>query len=131
MLSLIRKHRKLLINIMSRSAANFQEYVKLFPPGVSARLEQLRDVILSVTPHAEESIRYGMPAFKVGKTHLYMAGYKNHIGMYPLYGAPELEAVISKYRAPKTKDSIHFKHNEELPLEVIRTIAEVKLSGSK
>ena len=116
---------------MAKHAANFQEYVKQFPPGIGGRLRQVREVILSVTPHAEESIRYGMPAFKVGKTHLYMAGYKNHIGMYPLYGAPELEAVISKYRAPKTKDSIHFKHNEVLPLEVIRKIAELKLKGSK
>ena len=116
---------------MAKHAANFQQYVKQFPPDIAARLKKVRDVILSVTPNAEESIRYGMPAFKVGKTHLYMAGYKHHIGMYPLYGAPELEVVISKYRAPKTKDTIHFKHIDELPLEVIRAIAESKLKGSK
>jgi uncharacterized protein YdhG (YjbR/CyaY superfamily) len=116
---------------MEKRAANFHEYVMQFPPEVSVRLEQIRDVILSVTPHAEESIRYGMPAFKVGKTHLYMAGYKHHIVMYPLYGVPELEAIVLNYRAPNTKDTIHFKHNDALPLDVIRKIAALKLKGSK
>lgn len=116
---------------MAKHAANFDEYVLQFPEGIRIRLFQIRDVILSVKPHAEESIRYGMPAFKVGKTSLYIAGYKNHIGMYPLNGVPGLEKIISRFRAPKTKDSIHFKHKEELPLDVIKVIAELKLKETK
>jgi hypothetical protein len=87
---------------MEKRAANFHEYVMQFPPDVSVRLEQIRNVILQVTPHAEESIRYGMP---------------------------ELEATVSNYRAPNTKDTIHFKHSEALPLGVIRKIAELKLKA--
>ena len=109
---------------MAKHASDFRAYVKPFPTAVRNRLDQVSDAILSVVPDAEESIRYGMPAFKVGNEHLYVAGYKNHIGMYPMYRQPELEKLIAPYRAPKTKDSIHFKHNEELPLDVIRSIVQ-------
>lgn len=84
----------------------------------------MRKAILSVAPHAKESIRYGMPAFTTGGAHLYIAGYKHHIGMYPMYGVPELEKIIGPYRTPKTKDTLHFKHDDALPLDVIRTIAK-------
>lgn len=114
---------------MAKRVTDFEAYVNGFPDAVKMRLRDVRTAILSVAPHAEESIRYGMPAFKIGGTHLYIAGYKNHIGMYPLYGVPELEPVIAPYRAPKTKDTLHFKHSDQLPLEVIRTIAEKKLVG--
>ena len=108
---------------MGEHAANFKEYAAQFPQPVQSRLNQMRRVILSVSPNAEESIRYGMPSFKVGNVHLYMAGYKHHIGMYPMPSDPELEKIISRYRAPKTKDSIHFKHKDELPLDVIKSVA--------
>lgn len=53
-------------------------------------------------PEIEEIIRYNMPAYKVGKHHLYFAAYKKHIGFYPVYGLTEIEELISMYRAKKT-----------------------------
>jgi uncharacterized protein YdhG (YjbR/CyaY superfamily) len=63
-----------------------------------------------------------MPAYKVGKHHLYFAAYKNHIGMYPVYGLGELENKLKAYRGKNTKDSIHFLHSEALPIELIESI---------
>lgn len=67
-----------------------------------------------------------MPAFKVGKHHLYFAAYKNHIGFYPVYGLTELEEQLTRYRAKGTKDSLHFKHNEPLPFALIQEIIRLK-----
>lgn len=101
-------------------------YIKAFPEAVQERLNTLRQLFFQLIPDVEESIRYKMPAYKVGKHHLYFAAYKKHMGMYPVYGLGELENEIKSYRAKNTKDSIHFLHNEALPIELIKSIIIAK-----
>lgn len=67
-----------------------------------------------------------MSAFTVGGYHLYMSAYKNHIGMYPMYGISELDDEMLPYRGKGTKDALHFKHSEPLPLELIEKIIIAK-----
>ena len=67
-----------------------------------------------------------MPAYKVGKYHLYFAAYKKHIGFYPVHRLTEIEDEISTYRAKGTKDSLHFMHNIPLPKELIKKIIKQK-----
>lgn len=55
-----------------------------------------------------------------------MSGYKNHIGMYPMYGIPELGEEMLPYRGKGTKDALHFKHSEPLPLDLIEKIIKAK-----
>lgn len=101
-------------------------YIKTFPETIQERLITLRQLFFQLIPNVEESIRYKMPAYKVGKHHLYFAAYKKHIGMYPVYGLGELENEIESYRAKNTKDSIHFLHDEDLPIELIKFIIIAK-----
>ncbi len=97
-------------------------YISQFDPEIQARLQALRRLFFEVVPETEESIRYNMPAFKVGIHHLYIAAYKNHIGCYPVYRWPEIETEISPFRAKKTKDSLHFTHDKPLPLSLLKKI---------
>lgn len=101
-------------------------YIAAQPTEVAARLEIIRDIFHKVVPNTVESIRYDMPAFTVGKDHLYIGAYKNHIGMYPMYGIAELDAEMLPYRAQGTKDALHFKHSESLPVELIEKIITIK-----
>ncbi len=98
------------------------EYIEQFEPYVQDKLNTLRQLFFDVLPNTEESIRYNMPAFKVGKDHLYFAAYKKHIGFYPVYGLAKFEDKISEYRAKKTKDALHFMLDKPLPLEIIKMI---------
>jgi uncharacterized protein YdhG (YjbR/CyaY superfamily) len=98
------------------------QYHKGFGGEVLTRMERIRKIIREAVPNAEESIRYKMPAFKVGKHHLYYAAYKNHIGFYPVYNLPGLDNELAPYRAKNTKDSLHFLHEENLPVELIKKI---------
>ena len=75
----------------------------------------IKTTFFNTVPETEESIRYKMPAYKVGNYHLYFAAYKKHIGFYPVTGLSEIEEEFSIYRAKKTKDSLHFMHNQPLP----------------
>jgi uncharacterized protein YdhG (YjbR/CyaY superfamily) len=102
------------------------QYIAQFEPEIQIKLKQLRQLFFDVYPDCEESFRYKMPAFKIGKGHLYFAAYKKHIGFYPVYGLLEMEDEISKYRAKGTKDSLHFMHNAELPFDLIKKIIQYK-----
>lgn len=103
-----------------------EHYISSFEPEIQSRLIILRQLFFEVLPDTEESIRYKMPAFKVGKHHLYFAAYKKHIGFYPVYGLTEIEEEVSKYRAKKTKDSLHFMLDKPLPIELIKKIIMLK-----
>ena len=99
-----------------------ETYIAQFDPEIQSRLNTLRQLFFEVLPDCEESIRYNMPAYNVGKRYLYFAAYKKHIGFYPVYGLPELEEKITPYRAKGTKDSLHFQHNQPLPIELIKAM---------
>ena len=43
----------------------------------------------------EETIRYGMPGFKLKKEDIYISAYAKHIGMYPMYGMEPLEKELA------------------------------------
>jgi uncharacterized protein YdhG (YjbR/CyaY superfamily) len=103
-----------------------EQYIGQFEPEIKDRLTVLRQLFFEVLPGTEESIRYNMPAFTVGKHHLYFAAYKKHIGFYPVYGLAEIEDQILLYRAKGTKDSLHFPHNKPLPVELIKEIIRLK-----
>lgn len=103
-----------------------EKYISEFEPEIQEKLIALRQLFFDILPNTEESIRYKMPAFKVGNYYLYFAAYKKHIGFYPVYGLDEIEDEISSFRAKGTKDSLHFLHNEPLPTELIKKIIELK-----
>jgi uncharacterized protein YdhG (YjbR/CyaY superfamily) len=102
-----------------------ENYLSMFEPEIQARLEILRQLFYEVLPDTEESVRYKMPAFKVGKYHLYFAAYKKHIGFYPVYGLTEIEDEVVEYRAKKTKDSLHFSHDKPLPVDLLKRIIKL------
>ena len=103
-----------------------EKYISQFEPHIQDKLSALRQLFFEVLPNTEESIRYNMPAYKVGKYRLYFAAYKKHIGFYPVYGLTELEDEVSVYRARKTKDSLHFMLDKPLPIGLIKKIITMK-----
>ena len=106
--------------------ATIDAYIAAQPADVAARLAEIRLLFHRLLPDTEESIRYDMPAFTVGGDHLYMSAYKNHIGLYPMYGIAQLDDAMLPYRGKGTKDALHFPHDEPLPLELIEKIIVAK-----
>jgi uncharacterized protein YdhG (YjbR/CyaY superfamily) len=102
------------------------QYISEFEPEIQVSLNLLRQLFFEVLPDTQESISYKIPCYTVGKHRLYFAGYKKHIGFYPVYGLEEIEDELSVFRAKGTKDSLHFLHNEPLPVELITKIIQLK-----
>lgn len=117
-----------------KKAESVDEYLGSFPPEVKGKLEQIRAIIKTNAPEAEETISYGMPAYKLKKKPLiYFAGYKNHIGLYATPSGHEaFQEELSIYK--QGKGSVQLPLTEPLPLNLIKRIVvfrrESVLSGS-
>jgi len=90
------------------------------------RLEQIRQVIKTTAPKAEEVLSYGMPAFKLHGMLVYFAAFKNHIGFYALpSGNVAFQKELSAYK--QGKGSIQFPLEQPLPLALIKKIVKFRV----
>ncbi len=116
---------------MQKKPLTVKEYIASFPPLVQERLETIRNIIVETAPEAEESIAYGMPAYKYNKRPLvYFGGFKNHIGFYATpTGHKKFEAELSVYK--QGKGSVQFQHEEALPVGLIKRIVEFRVKENE
>lgn len=112
-----------------RSAAQtIDEYLIEFPPEVRVLLERMRAIIGSAAPEATETISYAMPTFDLDGKHLvHFAGFKGHIGFYPIPSA--IEAFGDELKPyVGGKGSARFPLDEPLPEDLIRRIVEFRVA---
>ena len=107
-------------------ASTVDMYISNFPKDIQLRLEQIRATIMKAAPKAEEGISYQMPAYKYKGPLAYFAGYKNHIGSYPMPDVlKEFKNEISVYK--NAKGSVQFPHNEKLPLSLVTKMIKFRM----
>jgi uncharacterized protein YdhG (YjbR/CyaY superfamily) len=100
-------------------------YIAEFPKEVQKLLKEIRVTIKKAAPKAEESIGYGMPAYKLNGVLVYFAGYKKHIGFYPVpSGVEAFKKELSAYKG--AKGSVQFPLDEPLPLSLITKIVKYR-----
>ncbi|MCB8994749.1 MAG: DUF1801 domain-containing protein [Bacteroidales bacterium] len=105
----------------SDPVASVDDYMDKFEGRTRILLEELRRLILSAVPEAEEKIGYQMPSYKLHGILFYFAGYKNHIGFYP--GPAAIMAFKSRIGIYKwSKGTLQFPLDEDLPTELIMDI---------
>lgn len=103
------------------------EYISAFPPDIQAILEKIRQTIRQAAPDAEESISYGMPAFKSkGKPLVYFAAWRNHIGFYPTpSGTEAFRDALSIYKS--SKGAVQFPLDKPIPYDLIERIVRFRM----
>ena len=103
------------------------EYISTFPENTREILEKVRTTIRKAAPDAEESIAYGMPAYKLFKRPLvYFAGFTNHIGFYATpTGHSEFSEALSEYK--QGKGSVQFPIDKPMPLDLISRITKFRV----
>ncbi|MCW3084131.1 MAG: hypothetical protein JWP12_1497 [Bacteroidetes bacterium] len=105
---------------MAKKSANAVDlYIADFPKETQQKLQQLREIILEAAPGAEEKLSYKMPYYSYHGRLVYFAGYKHHIGLYPMAsGITKFKKEISGYK--NAKGSVQFPLDEPLPVKLIR-----------
>lgn len=109
------------------AAETIDDYIAAFPKDAQSQLQKVRRAIAKAAPDAVEAISYRIPAFKFnGRYLIYFAGFKTHIGLYPVHADDAgFSAEIARYASGKA--TLKFPLGEPLPLELIAKVVEVKL----
>ena len=107
------------------------EYIKTFPKEVQPLLEKVRRTIRKAAPGAVETISYQMPTFKLkGKGLVYFAGYKNHIGFYPIpSGVAAFKKELSPYK--QGKGSVQFPLDKPIPYDLVTRIVRYRVKETQ
>ncbi len=111
---------------MITSPKNVNEYISTFPLKVRKILQQLRKVIITAAPAADEVISYHMPAYKYQGMLVYFAAHKNHIGFYPFTSAVQaFKKELSVYES--SNGTVRFSFDEPLPVNLIAEIIKYRM----
>lgn len=108
-----------------------EQYLELQPEPAHTMLVTLRALIRGLVPEAVETISYGIPTFKwKGKNLIHIAGYKNHIGLYPGSGAiSHFENELKGYNT--SKGAVQFPLSAPMPNDLIIRIVKFCIEQSE
>ena len=62
---------------------NVDDYIDVAPEASRRKLLEMRACVSKAAPGAEETLKYGMPAYCYQRILVIFGGFKNHIGFYP------------------------------------------------
>lgn len=111
---------------------DIDSYITAAPKESQSKLLELRKIIVSLVPEAEEAIKYGMPLFTIeGKSLVGFAGYKKHIGFYPWSGS-----FLNAYKKDlinfvTSKGAVQFPIEKPLPVSLIKKLIKGKMQEIK
>jgi uncharacterized protein YdhG (YjbR/CyaY superfamily) len=112
--------------MMNPTLKTIDAYIEQQPNSVQMKLKKLRALIKKLAPKATEAIKYGMPAFVLGKNLVYFAAFKSHIGFYPTPGP--IIAFKKELAGYKTsKGAIQFPIDEPVPMALVEKIVKFRV----
>lgn len=103
-------------------------YIAAAPKAAQPLLRQLRELIRSGAPQAEEKISYGMPYYRYHGHLMYFAAFKNHVGLYPV-GNTDKHLGMSEWVTGK--GTFRFPIAEALPVAQIRRLIKTRVKENE
>lgn len=112
---------------------NVDSYIANADTEARPTLEQLRELIKSAVPEAEEGIRYNVPFYTFHGTHVGFSAFKNHatfgIGADTL-GSEDREMLEEKgYKTGK--ETIQIRYDQSVPTIEITQLLETKVEAAR
>ncbi len=108
-----------------------EEYLAAVPPRERAALEELRKIIRSVAPDAEEGISYRMPVFKLDGALVFYATFSDHLSLF--VASKEVVKKFARDLKPyyNTGATIHFTPEKPLPASLVKRIVKAKIKQNE
>ena len=105
-------------------------YIAAAPRAVQPMLSQLRQVIRSAAPNANERISYGMPSYEHHGRLAHFAGYERHVGLYGVaHVAGANDPSVTKYL--ENQSTLRFPVGERLPVALIRRLVKARVKQNE
>jgi uncharacterized protein YdhG (YjbR/CyaY superfamily) len=101
---------------------NISDYFTTLDERSLKRMEELRSVIRSVVPQAEEVISYNMPSFRYHGILVYYAAFKHHIGFYPASSTALQFFAADLTGYDTSKGTVRFSLDTEIPSGLVERI---------
>jgi uncharacterized protein YdhG (YjbR/CyaY superfamily) len=110
-------------------AVSIDDYLKSVPLDRRRALEDLRTMICSVVPDAQECISYRVPAFRLNG--VVIAGFcatAKGCSFFPFSGLT-LRTLLREVKSyDRTKSSLHFLVDEPLPITLVRKLIKARIA---
>ena len=105
---------------------DIDKYIAGFTKEKQKLLKQLRYTIRKAAPKAQETISYGMPAFKQDGMLVYFAAWKDHIGFYPTSsGIKAFKNDLSAFKV--SKGTVQFPLDKPIPTGLVTKIVKFRV----
>ena len=98
-------------------------YIEAQDEAVQPKLREIRAIIRSAVPDAEERISWSMPTYWKGRNVIHFAASKRHIGLYP-GGEATAKFAEDLNGYDVSKGTIRLPYDKDLPVELIVRIAK-------
>ena len=99
------------------------EYISIQDEKVVPILKEVRRIISTAIPKAEEKISWSMPTYWKGRNIIHFAASKKHLGIYPGDEATaEFADELKEYDV--SKGTIRLPYDKPLPEDLIQNIAK-------
>ena len=113
---------------------NVDSYITNSGREASPKLEEIRKIIKSTVPKAEEGISYGFPFYKYHGTLAHFAEYKHHVALgFGLDLKNEDRKILEKNGYATGQKRIQIKFDQKVPSIEIKQIlkAQAKMNETK
>lgn len=107
------------------------EYLDFYSGAQRTALEKIRKAIQDAAPKAEESISYGMPAYKLNGVLVYFGGFKTHCSFFPA-GNSVIKKFSEELKSYKTsKGTIQLPIDEPIPVSLIKKMVKERIKENE
>lgn len=103
-----------------KKPATVEAYIASIPRATRATFGELRGLVKTQIPQADEVISYGIVGYKIDnkRARVYISGWKDHVAMYPI---PHDEVLATKLKPfIKGQGTLWFSIDKPLPVDAIR-----------
>ena len=116
---------------MSPSVKTVDDYLAGLPTNERAVLQELREVIKSAAPQAEEVISYNIPLYKHHGHLVGFGAFKNHCSLFVTNSAVQerFAKELEPYEVAHT--SIHFTVENPLPAALVKKIVKLRIAENE
>ena len=105
-----------------KAPETIDEYIAAQDEAVQPRLREVRELLRTAIPEAEERISWSMPTYWKGRNIIHFAASKKHLGLYP--GGEATTVFADELKGFEvSKGTLRLQWNKELPTELIQRIA--------
>jgi uncharacterized protein YdhG (YjbR/CyaY superfamily) len=110
------------------AVSSFDDYLASVPERERAELERIRQIVRSAVPGADESMSYGMPAFKYrGHPLLGFRVARNHLSVFP-FSPAAIDAARDRLAGfDLSKGTVRFTADKPLPDAVLEQLVRHRL----